>query len=195
MFAREERERKDCERVSVSEIVTLLFVSVSKEIEERASCTRVEEASDMQARKNDAIWGPLSPQKPKNGTVLGTTFPQMPNTTPFWEFLFPPKSPHDAVLGNNFPNKLPTLDRPSFFFLFFLVWFLSSFLILVWFKWINGFGLFFFAISDVNILNNWVIIWQWVWAFFFFFQSQILMYVLWVIIWQWIWAFFCSLRY
>ena len=61
MFAREERERKDCERVSVSETVTLLFVSVSKETEERASCTRVEEASDMQARRNDAVWGPLSP--------------------------------------------------------------------------------------------------------------------------------------
>ena len=75
MFAREERERKDCERVSVLEIVTLLFVSVSKETEERVPCTRVEEASDMQARRNDAVWGPLSPQKP--------------NTAPFWGPLSP----------------------------------------------------------------------------------------------------------
>jgi hypothetical protein len=167
--------------------VTLLFVCFSfEETEERASCTRVEEASDMQARRNDAVWRPLSPQKPKNGTVLGTSFPQMPkhgtvlgifispqkpntaafwpflfppksptrqrfghfyfppkaHTTPFWPFLFPPKSPHDAVLGTNFPTKLPTLDRPSFF-LFWFGFFLLSYL--VWFKWINGFGLLFLA--------------------------------------------------
>jgi hypothetical protein len=46
--------------------VTLLFVCFSfEETEERASCTRVEEASDMQARRNDAVWGPLSLKSPK----------------------------------------------------------------------------------------------------------------------------------
>jgi hypothetical protein len=53
MFAREERERKDCDRGEIQFqflTVTLLFVCFSfEEIEERASCTRVEEASDMQA--------------------------------------------------------------------------------------------------------------------------------------------------
>jgi hypothetical protein len=136
--------------------VTLLFVCFSfEETEERASCTRVEEASDMQARRNDAVWGPLSPQKPKNGTVLGTSFPQMPkhgtvlgifissqkpNTAAFWPFLFPPKSPHNAVLAIFISPQKPTRRRfgdqlshqiahvgPAFF-LSFLVWFLSSFL-------------------------------------------------------------------
>ena len=116
MFAREERERKDCDRGEVQFqflTVTLLFVCFSfEETEEGASCTRVEEASDMQARRNDAVWGPLSPQKPKNGTVLGTTFPQMPkhgtvlgifispqkaNTAAFWEFFISPQKLNTAA--------------------------------------------------------------------------------------------------
>jgi hypothetical protein len=105
--------------------VTLLFVCFSfEETEERASCTRVEVASDMQARRNDAVWGPLSPQKPKNGTVLGTSFPQMPkhgtvlgifispqkpNTAAFCNVLFPPKSPTRQRFGHfNFPPKAHT---------------------------------------------------------------------------------------
>jgi hypothetical protein len=112
--------------------VTLLFVCFSfEETEERASCTRVEEASNMQARRNDTVWGPLSPQKPKNGTVLGTTFPQMPkhgtvlgifispqksNTAAFWPFLFPPKTPHDAVLAIFISPQNPTRRRFGHFY-------------------------------------------------------------------------------
>jgi hypothetical protein len=168
MFAREERERKDCERVSVSETVTLLFVSVSKETEERASCTRVEEASDMQARRNDAVWGPLSPQNPtrhrfedhfppnaQHGTVLGIFIsPQKPNTAPFWQFLFPPKSQHDAVLGTNFPTKFPTLDPPI------LSVFFGLFIILVWFGLSGLMGLGFFSTLDninVSIMSYYMI--------------------------------------
>jgi hypothetical protein len=120
--------------------VTLLFVSVSKETEERASCTRVEEASDMQARRNDAVWGPLSPQKP--------------NTAPFWQFLFPPKSPHDAVLGTNFPTKFPTLDPPI------LSVFFGFFIILVWFGLSGLMGLGFFSTLDninVSIMGYYMI--------------------------------------
>jgi hypothetical protein len=137
MFAREERERKDCDRGEVQFqflTVTLLFVCFSfEETEERASCTRVEEASDMQARRNDAVWGPLSPQKPKKGTVLGTTFPQMPkqgtvlgifispqkaNTAAFCNILFPPKSPTRQRFGHfNFPPKAHTTPFWPFFFL------------------------------------------------------------------------------
>ena len=51
MFAREERERKDCQRVSVSVSISnsytfVCFVSVSKR---QKRGRRVEEASDMQA--------------------------------------------------------------------------------------------------------------------------------------------------
>jgi hypothetical protein len=103
MFAREERERKDCDRGEVQFqflTVTLLFVCFSfEETEERASCTRVEEASDMQAQRNDAVWGPLSPQKPKNDAVLGTTFPQMPKHGTVLGTTFPQMPKHGTVLG------------------------------------------------------------------------------------------------
>ena len=71
------------------------YSSVSK----RQKRGEAAEASDMQVCKNDAVWGPLSPQKP--------------NTAPFWDH-FPYQSPHDAVLGTKFPTKFPTLDPPIF---------------------------------------------------------------------------------
>jgi hypothetical protein len=110
MFAREERERKDCDRVSVSVSNSYTFVCFSfEETEERASCTRVEEASDMQARRNDAVWGPLSPQKPNTAPFWGPVSPKCPNTAPFWEFLFPPKSPTRHRFGHfYFPPKAHT---------------------------------------------------------------------------------------
>ena len=153
MFAREERERKDCERVSVSETVRLLFVSVSKETEEMASCTRVEEASDMQARRNDAVWGPLSPQKPNTAPFWGPLSPKCPTQHRFGNFYFPPKAQHGTVLAIFISPQKPTRRRfgdqlshqifhvgPAHSFCLF--WFLYYFG-LVWFKWINGFGLFF----------------------------------------------------
>jgi hypothetical protein len=137
--------------------VTLLFVCfIFEETEERASCTRVEEASNMQARRNDAVWGPLSPQKPKNGTVLGTSFPQMPkhgtvlgifispqkpNTAAFWPFLFPPKAHTTPFWGPTFPPNCPRwTSLLSFFFglvsFFFLIWFgLSGLMSLGFYFW------------------------------------------------------------
>jgi hypothetical protein len=96
--------------------VTLLFVCFSfEETEERASCTRVEEASDMQARRNDTVWGPLSPQKPTR-----------------------------RRFGDQLSHQI-THVGPAFFLSFFFLLVSFFILILVWFKWINGFGLLFLA--------------------------------------------------
>ena len=97
MFAkgnRGERKRKDCQIESFKVLVT---VTVQFQRDRRE--VMLAEASDMQVCKNDAVWGPLSPQKP--------------NTAPFWD-QFPYQSPHDAVLGTKFPTKFPTLDPPIF---------------------------------------------------------------------------------
>jgi hypothetical protein len=136
MFAREERKRKDCERVSVFSFKQLHFCLFQFQRDRREGVVlrklltcRLEETTpfgDHFPPKSPTRhrFGDHFPPKAQHGTVLGIYIsPQKPNTAPFWQFIFPPKSPHNAVLGTNFPTKFPTLDRPSFF----LFWFLSYF--------------------------------------------------------------------
>ena len=85
-------------------------------------------------------------------TPFGDHFPPKSRTRHYFGDHFPPKAQHGTVLGMYISPQKPTRRRfrdqlshqiahvgPAFF-LSFLVYF---FLILVWFKWINGFGLFF----------------------------------------------------
>ena len=125
--------------------VTLLFVCFSfEETEERASCWGSFWHASLKKRRR---LGTTFPPKAQHGTVLGTTFSQKPNTTPFWEFIFPPKSPTRHCFGNlYFPPKAHTTPfwGPTFPPNFpcwtgLLSFFFGFFLILVWFKWIGLF--------------------------------------------------------
>jgi hypothetical protein len=148
MFAkgnREERERKDCQRVSNSYSLFQFQRDRREGVVLRKLLTcRFEETTPfgdhfLPKSPTRHRFGDHFPPKAQYNTVLGIYIsPQKPNTAPFWEFIFPPKSPTrhrfgdhfppksplDAVLGTKFPNKFPTLDRPSFFLFF---WFLSYF--------------------------------------------------------------------
>jgi hypothetical protein len=120
---RSERERKDCQ---------IARFSFSFSLEEREG-RRVEEAWFKHARmKTTAFWGPLSPQKPNTMAFWGPLSPQKPNTAPFWGPLSSQKPNTTPFYINKFPTKFPTLDQPILFLSFFLLWF----------QWINGFGLF-----------------------------------------------------
>ena len=79
------------------------------------------------------------PPKVQHGTVLAIFIsPQKPTRHRFGNFYFPPKAHTMPFWGPTFPPNFPRWTRP--FFLSFLV---SLLFWLVWFKWINGFGLFF----------------------------------------------------
>jgi hypothetical protein len=106
MFAkgnRGERERKDCqiESFKVLVTVTLQFRRDRREV-------MLAEASDMQVCKNDAVWGPLSPQKPSTAPFWGPLNPQKPTRRRFWRLIFPPKGPTRHRFGTTFLIKAHT---------------------------------------------------------------------------------------
>jgi hypothetical protein len=132
MFAkgnRGERERKDCqiESFKVLVTVTLQFRRDRREV-------MLAEASDMQVCKNDAVWGPLSPQKPSTAPFWGPLNPQKPTRRRFWRLIFPPKGPtrhrfgttflikaHTTPFwGQSFPPNFPRWTRPFFCLFWFL---------------------------------------------------------------------------
>jgi hypothetical protein len=140
---RGERERRDCqiESFKVLVTVTLQFRRDRREV-------MLAEASDMQVCKNDAVWGPLSPQKPSTAPFWGPLNPQKPSTAPFWgplnpqkptrrrfwRLIFPPKGPtrhrfgttflikaHTTPFwGQSFPPNFPRWTRPFFCLFWFL---------------------------------------------------------------------------
>jgi hypothetical protein len=186
MFAREERERKDCERVSVSVSNSYTFV-----------CFQFRKRQKRGRRV--LVLRKLLTCRLEETTPFGDHFPpKSPTRHRFGNFLFPPKSPHDAVLGTNFPTKFPTLDPPilSVFFGFFiiLVWFgLSGLMGLGFFSTLDNInvsimgyymimGLGFFSTLDninVSIMGYYMIM-----GLGFFQHQIILMYLLWVIIYN-----------
>jgi hypothetical protein len=105
---RGERERRDCqiESFKVLVTVTLQFRRDRREV-------MLAEASDMQVCKNDAVWGPLNPQKPNTTPFGDHLIPRSPARRRFGDHLIPrsparhrfgdhliPRSPHDAVFGD-----------------------------------------------------------------------------------------------
>ena len=142
MFAREERERKDCDRgsVSVSNSYTFvcLFVSVSKR---------------QKRGRRVLVLRKLLTCRLEETTPFGDHFPPKSPTRHRFRDHFPPKAQHGTILGIYISPQKPTRRRfgdqlshqifhvgPAHSFCLF--WFLYYFG-LVWFKWINGFGLFF----------------------------------------------------
>ena len=103
------------------------YSSVSK----RQKRGEAAEASDMQVCKNDAVWGPLSPQKPNTAPFWGPLNPQKPTRRRFWRLIFPPKAQHGTVLGplslskptrRHFGDKVShqiSHGGPAHFFVFF----------------------------------------------------------------------------
>jgi hypothetical protein len=137
MFAkgnRGERERKDYQIESFKVLVT---VTVQFRRDRREVMPA--EASDMQVCKNDAVWGPLSPQKPNMAPFWGPLNPQKPTRRRFWRLIFPPKGPTrhrfgttflikaytTPFWGQSFPPNFPRWTRPFFclFWFLYFIWF------------------------------------------------------------------------